>query len=112
MCCVISGGNLDVNILKRVITYGQIFSHRMMRLRVFVNDRPGELADILKLLGQAKANVIEVQHNRLLTATQFQNVQIDLDLETTGERHQERIKAALLENHINFEVSSNVGNLI
>ena len=84
----------------------------MMRLRVFVNDRPGELADILKLLGQAKANVIEVQHNRLLTATQFQNVQIDLDLETTGERHQERIKAALLENHINFEVSSNVGNLI
>lgn len=112
ICCVVSGGNLDVNILKRVITYGQIFSQRMMRVRVFVNDRPGALADILRLLGSVKANVLEVQHNRLLKATQFHNVQIDLDLETMGAEHQERIRGALQESGVMFEVMSSEGNLV
>jgi threonine dehydratase len=93
--CVISGGNIDVNLLKRIIPNGLKFSGRLMRLAVRIPDRPGRLAELLNLVGKAGANLQDVTHNRLFGAVAYEDVEVQLDLDTTNAQHQEDILAAL-----------------
>lgn len=92
---VISGGNIDVNLLNRITAKGLIYSGRMMRIRVQIKDRPGSLSNLLNVVGKAGANLIEVKHNRLAGGSQYELVEVELDLETSNIGHQERIRAAL-----------------
>lgn len=93
--CVISGGNIDVNLLKRIIPNGLKFSGRLMRLAVRISDRPGRLAELLNLVGKTGANLQDVTHNRLFGAVAYEDVEVQLDLDTTNAHHQEEILAAL-----------------
>jgi threonine dehydratase len=93
--CVISGGNIDVNLLKRIIPNGLKFSGRLMRLAVRIPDRPGRLAELLNCVGKAGANLQDVTHNRLFGAVSYEDVEVQLDLDTTNTRHQEEILEAL-----------------
>lgn len=93
--CVISGGNIDVNLLKRIIPNGLKHSGRLFRLAVRIQDRPGRLAELLNVVSQAGANLQEVQHNRLFNAVGYEDVEVQLDLETIDQNHQESVVAAL-----------------
>lgn len=95
ICCIISGGNIDVNLLTKIVTRGQIASGRMMMLTVRTKDQPGQLADILKELSQTGANLIEVRHQRTFGATYYSDVDIEIELETSDFRHQELIRSRL-----------------
>lgn len=100
--CVISGGNIDVNLLKRIIPNGLMHSGRLVRVAVRILDRPGRLAELLNLVGRTGANLQEVQHNRLFGAVGYEDVEVQLDLETTNQQHQEEVLRTLTDAKFKF----------
>lgn len=95
VCVVLSGGNIDVNILSRIIERGLVKAGRYVRLSTFVPDRPGGLQHLLALVAESGANVINVHHERWLNKVTIGEVEIDLSLETRDSRHAEQILTLL-----------------
>lgn len=87
VCVVLSGGNIDGNVLSRIIERGLVQAGRYVRLAAFVPDRPGGLQRLLATVAAAGSNVIEVHHDRWLNKTSIGEVEIDLSLETRGPEH-------------------------
>lgn len=84
---LVCGGNIDVNVLSRIIERGLVESGRLARLSVFVPDRPGALADALAEVARSRANVVEVHHERAFLAGRLGQVRVDLVVETRGTEH-------------------------
>ncbi len=97
VCVVLSGGNIDVNILSRIIERGLVKAGRYVRLTTYVPDRPGGLQRLLATVARAGANVINVHHERWLNKVTVGEVKIDLALETRDAQHVEQILAVLRE---------------
>ena len=95
ICCVISGGNIDVTLVGRIANRGLIATGRMMRFTVRMPDRPGQLADLLTALGNTGANLIDLRHSRHFGALYYSDVDVEIDLETTDFAHQDLIKSTL-----------------
>jgi threonine dehydratase len=93
--CVISGGNIDVNLLARIIERGLVKEGRRVMLSVRVPDRPGMLASILQAVAVERANVLEVHHNRAFLPGPVGDTEIDLTLETRGADHIESLIGTL-----------------
>ena len=87
VCAVVCGGNIDVNVVSRIIERGLVESGRLARLAVTVPDRPGALAEMLTLVATLKANVVEVHHERTFSRGALGQVDIDLVVETKGHAH-------------------------
>lgn len=92
---LISGGNIDVNVLSRIIERGLVETGRLARLELSVPDRPGALADMLHCVATAKANVVEVHHERAFMGGPFGRVSVVLVVETRGGSHVEELCSAL-----------------
>ena len=95
ICCIICGGNIDVTLFGRIANRGLIATGRMMRLSARMPDRPGQLAELLKVLGSTGANLIDLRHNRNFGALYYSDVDVEIDLETSDFEHQEQIKSVL-----------------
>lgn len=93
--CLVSGGNIDVNILNRVINRGLLKNNRLCQLELEVPDKPGTLAEVLKVVAKEGANVLSVNHERVSAATQINSCNIHLELETLNSEHIERLRNAL-----------------
>ena len=93
--CVISGGNIDVNKLSRVITRGLINSGRRCSLTLRLMDKPGQFSEVARVLAEHGANVISAFHERASTDADINFCYIKLDLETRDFEHIETIKHAL-----------------
>ncbi|MBS2021391.1 MAG: threonine ammonia-lyase [Deltaproteobacteria bacterium] len=91
--CVISGGNIDVNLVARIIEQGLIKEGRRVMLTLKINDRPGALAAVLGTVADSRANVLEVHHNRAVT--RLGDTELDLTLETRGMAHVQELTQAL-----------------
>ncbi|MCX7016553.1 MAG: threonine ammonia-lyase [Candidatus Sumerlaeota bacterium] len=87
VCLVVSGGNIDVNLIARIINQGLAQSGRLARIRFLVSDRPGMLARLAQMLGELGANILEVQHNRAFGLKALDTTEIVIVVETLGERH-------------------------
>ncbi len=92
---VVSGGNIDPLLLSKVIRHGLVAAGRFLALKVRVPDRPGELARMLGVLGDAGANVLEVEHLRTGPDLHLEEVEIEIELETRGPDHGREVRAAL-----------------
>jgi threonine dehydratase len=92
---VASGGNIDVNLLDRIIGHGLAKTGRLMRLVVEMRDRPGELERLLAVIAGEGANVHAIQHDRARRDVRIGGARVTLELETRGHDHIERIRAAL-----------------
>ncbi len=88
---VLSGGNIDPQVMERVISLGLTASDRFLKLRVKLPDRPGQLARIAELISDANANVIEVSHARNGRGALLGEVELELSLETRGPEHVQRV---------------------
>ena len=93
---VISGGNIDVNLVARVIERGLVKDGRLVRVSVALQDKPGQLSKVSSIIANARANVIEVHHTRAF-AYRFGDTTLQLTLETRGPEHVEEILRALRE---------------
>ena len=94
--CLVSGGNIDVNILSRVITRGQITTGRKADLVIALDDRPGQLRQVSEIVSSCGANVVGVQHNRSDVNMPITGCYLKLELETRAQAQIEEIKTKLL----------------
>ena len=93
--CLISGGNIDVNLVSRIIERGLVKEGRRVMLVLRVPDRPGALAGVLTTVAAERANVLEVHHNRAFVQGPIGDTEVELTLETKGAAHVEQLKTAL-----------------
>lgn len=94
---VISGGNIDLPILSWIIERGMVRSGRQVQLRVEIRDVPGTLADVARRLGEADADIVQVQHQRAFTNLPLQSAELDFVVQTRGREHVREILRALEE---------------
>lgn len=92
---VLSGGNIDVNMVARIIERGLVFDGRQARLKVRVRDRPGSLAQLTETVAGLGANVLDIGHRRSFAELSVRDVEIVMHLETRGREHVTEIVAAL-----------------
>lgn len=99
---IISGGNVDINFIPRVIEFGLAEAGRFVTLSTLVADKPGFLRDILHIIAEQKANVISIQHHRIGMNVVPGQSEIELSLETRDQAHIEKIEQVLRENGYRF----------
>ncbi len=92
---VLSGGNIDINMISRIIDRGLVFDGRAARLAVKVRDRPGSLAALTRTVADLGANVLETYHRRAYADISLGDVEIVIQMETRGREHVEEVIGAL-----------------
>jgi threonine dehydratase len=97
VAAVVCGGNIDVNVIARIIDRGLVKSGRLMRLRVLMPDLPGALSGLLGVLGAQAANVLQILHERTAARYELGHVAVELTLETRGFDHVAEIERAIAE---------------
>ena len=95
VACVLSGGNIDVNILSRVITRGLVMSGRNTNLMIALEDKPGQLQQVSEIVAACGGNVVSVYHDRGDTNMAISSCFLKLGLETRDHLQIMEIKQAL-----------------
>ena len=92
---VVSGGNIDVNTISRIIERGLIKTGRRTTLATTVQDRPGQLARLVEAVAAQGVNVLSINHDRNRSRLELGEAQVELVLETNDRAHIGRIKDSL-----------------
>lgn len=92
---VVSGGNIDIPLLERVVPRALLARRRLLTLRVALTDYPGSLGRLTTLLGEQGANILHLFHDRLARELPLDHTRVELNLETRGPEHGEAVLAAL-----------------
>ncbi|MBQ8207927.1 MAG: threonine ammonia-lyase [Clostridia bacterium] len=93
--CLLSGGNIDVTILSRVIKRGLLMSGRSAQLMIELVDKPGQLKNVSRIIADLGGNVISVHHERANEGSDVNGCYLRIILETRNFEHIEQIKKAL-----------------
>lgn len=93
--CVLSGGNIDVTILSRVIKRGLLMSGRSCQLMIELVDKPGQLKNVSRIIADLGGNVTSVHHERANEGSDVNGCYLRIILETRNFEHIEEIKKAL-----------------
>ena len=97
VACVVSGGNIDVTILSRVMERGLLKSGRRCNLCIELMDKPGQLRDVSDIIAALGGNVVSVHHERASETTDINGCFLRIVLETKNYEHIESITNALTE---------------
>src|SRR5229473_1940275 len=100
---VVSGGNIDVTLLARIIERGLVKDGRLVRLRVHLPDYPGALHRLTGILAEHRANIVETSYDRAYHNVNLGDTAIDITMETRGPEHIAELIAALSENGYTHE---------
>jgi threonine dehydratase len=100
---VVSGGNIDVNLIARIIEQGLIQDGRLSRFSVVISDRPGALARLAQRIADTGANILQIGHTRGFGHMAIGETEVELIVETTGAEHIEQIFEALRSEHFKFK---------
>lgn len=95
--CVLSGGNIDVTILSRVIKRGLLMSGRNCQLMIELADKPGQLKNVSRIIADLGGNVTSVHHERANEGSDVNGCYLRIVLETRNFEHIEQIRRALLD---------------
>lgn len=95
ICCLVSGGNIDVTILSRVIERGLKMSGRTANITIALSDKPGQLADVSKIISQTGANVTSVNYDSTDLDMNITDCYLKITVETRDYAHVVAIKTAL-----------------
>lgn len=85
---IISGGNIDINFLSRLTSQELIQSRRLCRLSIVIKDSPGSLASLLNHIANANGNIVEVRHERGFASLRWNEVMVEITIETKDEIHE------------------------
>lgn len=102
--CLLSGGNLDVQTMARVVERGMLAEGRYLKLRLEMIDMPGALAQLTQVLSRIGANIFQVSHDRHKSSLPLGEAEVILDLETRGPGHIQDILLVLEEEGYRPEV--------
>ena len=93
---VISGGNIDMNLLSRIINRGLAFDGRVVKLDSTISDQPGGLERLLGIFRSSGANVLEVHHHRFGSEAPIGQIGVSVTVETRDGQHIESLKELLI----------------
>jgi len=96
--CLLSGGNIDVTILSRVIKRGLLMTGRTCSMNIELIDKPGQLMDVSRIIAEAGGNVISIHHERANEGSAVNGCYLRIVLETRNYNHIDEIKTALRNN--------------
>ncbi len=97
VCCLVSGGNIDVTILSRVIDRGLLMTGRKCTLNIELLDQPGQLEAVTKVIASCGANITGIQHERVNADTPVVGCYVRVDMETRDFAHIAALRSALKE---------------
>jgi threonine dehydratase len=92
---IVSGGNIDMNLISRIIETGLVQDGRLSRFAIVISDRPGSLARLAQRVADLGANILQITHSRGFGQMAIGETEVELILETAGPEHIERIYSAL-----------------
>ena len=95
--CVVSGGNIDVNILSRVLTRGLKSSGRNVNMQIALEDKPGQLVLVSTIISQCGGNIINVRYERSDLNMPISSCYLTIGMETKNFDHIKLIKEKLTE---------------
>ncbi len=84
---VVCGGNIDSRLLSTLILRGLVRDGRIARLTFEIDDRPGQLAEISRIIGEAGANVVEVIHQRMMQSVSLKQAELEIVIEARDRAH-------------------------
>lgn len=94
---VLSGGNIDMTMLSRIIERGLEIDGRLARIRVVVPDKPGSVAELAAIVAKMRANIFDLAQDRPASDVQLGQAEVELRLETKGGNHVAEIRRAIQE---------------
>ena len=92
---ILSGGNIDVTMLARIIERGLVKDGRLVRLGVILQDRPGALARLTTLIAEERVNILQIEHDRAFSRQAIGSTEVALTLETSGRKQIDTLKHRL-----------------
>ena len=95
--CVVSGGNVDVKVLDRIIDKALQANGRITKLNVIVSDKPGELTRLLSAVAQSGGNIISIIHDRMVQELAVSTCSVELVAETRNKAHSEQVIKDILD---------------
>lgn len=93
--CIVSGGNIDVTLLNRVINRGLLKSGRLCSIEIELEDEPGQLVGVSSCIARVGGNVTGVHYDRTSNVRRVRDCILKLDIETKNHEHIEQIKQEL-----------------
>lgn len=103
---IVSGGNIDMNLIARIIEKGLIQDGRLSRLHVVLVDRPGNLAQLTRSIAELGANILHINQSRGFGHMAIGETEVELTVETSGAEHIERLCAGLNKNGFRVRLES------
>lgn len=94
-CVVVSGGNIDMTLMSRIIQRGLVKEGRIVVVETDLEDKPGAIAKFLQALGDCRANVLDVTHDRLRTHVPLHQTHVEVHVETKGPEHVQKVRDAM-----------------
>ena len=94
---ILTGGNIDTRLLANVLLRDQVRSGRLARIRIRLQDRPGALVNVFRVIADLNVNVLEIYHQRVFTDLPAKGLITDIECETRDSAHLERLMNALSE---------------
>jgi len=94
---LVSGGNIDVTLLARIIERGLVQDGRMILLRIHLLDKPGALAELTRLIAKHRVNIVNTLYNRAYYGVNLGDTAIDITMETRGREQVAELLSALTE---------------
>ncbi len=101
---LVSGGNIDVNMLSIIIEKGLIKSNRKLKLIVTLIDKHGALMGLTKIFNELRANIVQIGYDRTATSISYGDANVSVHLEIKGDEHRKEIETGLLSNGYNFKI--------
>ncbi len=92
---IVSGGNIDINMISRIISKGMSTSGRFLEITLNLKDIPGSLAHITTFLADVGANILDIRHDRFGAGLPIGFSRVNLELETKSMEHIEQIVISL-----------------
>ncbi|MBT0741368.1 threonine ammonia-lyase [Campylobacter lari] len=99
---ILSGGNIDVQMLNIIIEKGLFKAFRKMLINVTLIDKPGALSALSDAIKEAQANIVKIDYDRFSTKLDYGDAMISITLETKGKEHQELVRKILYDKGFNF----------
>lgn len=96
---IVSGGNIDVTLLSRIIDRGLVNSKRLVNIGITLVDKPGKLQHLIKVISDVNVNIVSINHNRSTQNVKAGQAYVEFVLETTNQEHIKKLISNLEKNN-------------
>ncbi len=95
--CILSGGNVDITILHRIIDRGLQVNGRLTKITVTMIDKPGQFNRLIYLISAAESNIVSINHDRMVKDIAVGKCLVNITLESKNEEHSQALIKTLQE---------------